>query len=37
MPSGNKKATYTYTNLQVKTSGLYKYVRPFCYHQVLKG
>ena len=37
MPSGNKKATYTYTNLQVKTAGLYKYVRPFCYHQVLKG
>ena len=28
MPGGNKK---------VKAAGLLKYVRPFCYHQALKG
>ena len=36
MPGGNKKVTYTYTNLQLSATGLFKHVRPFCYHQALK-
>ena len=35
MPGANKKVTYTLTNLQLKAAGLFKYVRPFCYHQAL--
>ena len=26
MPGGNKKATHTYTNLQLSAAGLFKYV-----------
>ena len=41
MPGGNKKVTHTKANLQLKAqrsaAGLFKYVWPFCYHQVLKG
>ena len=28
MPSGNKKATHTQTNLHLKAAGLFKYVQP---------
>ena len=37
MPGGNKKDTYTYTNLQLSAAGLFKDVWRFCYHQALKG
>ena len=41
MPGGNKKVTHTETNLQLNAqrsaAGLFKYVWPFCYHQLLKG
>ena len=37
MPGGNRKFTHTETNLQLSAAGLFKYVRPFCYHQALKG
>ena len=31
-----KKVTHTQVSLQLKAAGLFKYVWPFCYHQVLK-
>ena len=34
MPGGTKKVTHTQT---AESSGLFKYVWPFCDHQVLKG
>ena len=37
IPGGNKKATYTQTNAKRSAVDLFKYVRPFCYHQALKG
>ena len=36
MSGGNKKITHTWTNLQLKAAGLFKYVWPFCYQQRLK-
>ena len=37
MPGGNEKIMHIYTNLQLADKGLFKYVRPFCYYQALKG
>ena len=37
MLGSNKKVTHTETNLQLKDTGLFTYVWPFCYHQALKG
>ena len=36
MSGGNKKVKHTQT-FQLSGAGLFKYVRPFCYHQALKG
>ena len=37
MSGGNKKVTHTWTNLQLKAAGLFKYWWLFCYHQAFKG
>ena len=37
MNGGNKKVAHTWANLQMKAAGLFKYLWPFCYKQVLKG
>ena len=37
MPGGNKKVTYTQTNLHLSAASLFNDVWPFCYHQALKG
>ena len=37
MSGGNKKVTYTYTNLQLWPADLFTYVLSFCYRQALKG
>ena len=36
MSGGNRKVKYTLTKLQLLAAGLFKYMWPFCYHQVLK-